>query len=303
MPSKSDFSDYAPVIRPTNPEALALEGAEEGSLDPGPLRRNLKNDTPAVGRFVPPRQRFPSNQLAGPHQQTVTKKTAAESVESLDRSPFLQRGHTLSFAGLYLFTAVLYFRPYELFPSLQWLSTSAFWIAVFTAIVFFPTQLGLENRITARPREVKLLLFLVLAAVLSIPLALDRIRAWDSFTQYLNVVFMFIVIVNVVRTRKRLKALLLLCLVASFVLSVVAVNDYRLGRLALQGQRIAGLIGGMFENPNDLALHLVTMMPLAVALFLTTRNPLGKVAYAVTAVVIIGGTVATFSRGGFLGLV
>ena len=67
---------------------------------------------------------------------------------------------------------------------------------------------------------------------------------------------MFIVMVNVVRSEKRLKMLWVLVLVSTCLLSIGAINDYRLGRLALMGVRIQGVIGGLFDNPNDLALHL-----------------------------------------------
>jgi putative inorganic carbon (HCO3(-)) transporter len=225
-----------------------------------------------------------------------------KSTEWLKENWIVKRGHAVSFAGLFLFTFVLFFRPYELFPALAWLNSIAFWLAILTLIVFIPTQLGLEGRITARPREVNFVLLLFLMALLSIPLALDRLRAWDGVLEYTKVVLMFIVMVNVVRTEKRLKALLWVALVASCMLSLAAVNDYRIGNLALQGKRIAGILGGVFQNPNDLALHLVTMVPLSLVLFLSTRNPFTKIVYLLAAILMTAGIVATFSRGGFLGL-
>jgi putative inorganic carbon (HCO3(-)) transporter len=59
----------------------------------------------------------------------------------------------------------------------------------------------------------------------------------------------------------------------------------------------------MFANPYDLALHLVTMTPLAVALLLATRSLLKKFLYAVCAALFLMAIVATFSRGGVIGLV
>jgi O-antigen ligase len=114
---------------------------------------------------------------------------------------------------------------------------------------------------------------------------------------------MFIVMVNVVRTEKRLRALFFIVLIASCVLSVSALIDFRLGILALRGQRIEGVIGGMFENPNDLALHLVTMIPIAVALVPGSSGLAKKLFYGACAVLAMGGLVPTFSRGGFIGFV
>src|SRR6185369_15458521 len=100
-----------------------------------------------------------------------------------------------------------------------WLSKSALVAAILTLAVFVPTQLGLENRLTVRPREVNLALLLLLTGALSIPLALEPARALQSFIEYCKVIVMFIVMVNVLRNEKRLRALILLVLVASCVLS------------------------------------------------------------------------------------
>ena len=216
----------------------------------------------------------------------------------------LKRGHFFSYVGLFLFTAVLYFRPYELHPSLAGLTSLAYWLAAATLAIFLPTQLALEGNLTARPREVNLVLLLCLCALLSIPLAVDPGEAWTAFNYpFIRAVAMFIVIVNVVRTPLRLKGLMFLGLAVGIVLSAGAINDYRLGRVAVaEGERVAGLIGGMFGNPNDMALHLVVMIPLTVGLLLSTRNPFAKPLYAAGALLMVGGIIASFSRGAFLGL-
>ncbi|HEX8068936.1 MAG TPA: O-antigen ligase family protein [Pyrinomonadaceae bacterium] len=218
--------------------------------------------------------------------------------------PFARRGHALSYAGLFLFTVVLYFRPYELFPALAGFTSIAFWIAVPTLVVFFVTQFATAGNLTARPREVNIVLLFVLTALLSIPLAINRAEAWGEFDNTFDrAVLMFIVMVNVVRTERRLRALLWLALGASCFLSLNAIQDYRAGILAVQGERVAGAVGGMFGNPNDLALHLVTMLPVAVAFFFLKRNPLTKLLCAAAAALLIAAIVVTFSRGGFLGLI
>ena len=216
----------------------------------------------------------------------------------------LTRGHALSFAGLFVFTAILYFRPYELFPALSSFTSMAFWPALFTLVVFFPTQLGLEGNLTARPREVNLVLLLCLAGLLSIPFAISPGEAWEEFNgTFIKAVLMFVVIVNAARTRRRLMLLLWLSLAISCVLSVGAINDYRAGRFLVVGERLAGVVGGMFGNPNDMALHLVTILPLPVALVFARRNPLSKIAYLTCAALMTAAIVVSFSRGAFLGLI
>jgi putative inorganic carbon (hco3(-)) transporter len=187
-------------------------------------------------------------------------------------------------------------------PALAPLSSGAFWLAVATLVVFIPTQLGLEGTLTARPREINLFLLLLLAALLSVPLALEPAEAWNAWLDFAKVVTMFVVMVNVVRTESRLRAMFWLGLLVSVVLSVSALNDYRTGQLKPGADRIEGVIGGLFENPNDMALYLVTMIPLAVGLLFVARGLSKKMAYGAVAFVMLLATVVTFSRGGLLAL-
>jgi putative inorganic carbon (hco3(-)) transporter len=272
------ITDYEPVIRPRRTEGRSGEPADEiWSVPTAPADGNA----PAV-------QNEPA--VAGP------------SSKALPPAP-RKRGHALTYAGLFLFTVVLYFRPYELFPALSGFRTMAFWIAITTLAIFFPTQFLLEGNLTARPREVNLVLLFVVVALFSIPLALNRTEAWETFNDtFIKAVLVFIIIVNAVRTERRLHALLWLGLAVACFLGVSAINDYRVGRLTDSGTRVAGVIGNMFGNPNDMALHLVTMVPLAIAFFFVKRNPLTKLACAAGATLLVAGIVVSFSRGGFLGL-
>lgn len=287
MPKDLPIMDYEPVTRPGPAGTQSEDFVDDGFVKP------VFDDRPAAIEFG----------LIKPWPTNAVAPAPAETLKRQEQRSFLSRIHGVSFAGLFLFMFFIYFRPYELSQHLDFLKNSAFWIAVFTIAVFLPTQMGLEKKRRERQREVVLVLLLALTALLSIPGSLDTAWAWTSFIEYSKVVVMFVVMVNVVRTEKRLRALIFLALVASCVMAAAAVNDYRLGRLVESGLRIEGVIGGLFSNPNDLALHLVTMIPLAVGLLFGSKGPLKKLIYAGCAVLFITGVVATFSRGGFVGLV
>lgn len=235
--------------------------------------------------------------------------SADESVAPGDSSkparewPPLRRAHALSFAGLLLFTAVVYFRPQEWVPGLIGFRSIAFWIATLTLAAFLPTQLGLEGTLTARPREVNFVLLLLAAGLLSVPLSLEPAEAWGAFVDFAKVVTMFVVMVNVVRTVPRLRAMFWLAFLVSVVLSVKALSDYTSGRLNPGKDRIEGaIVGGIFENPNDLALHLVTMIPIALGLLFVSRSQLKKALYAAVSFLMLLAVVVTYSRAGLLGL-
>jgi O-antigen ligase len=185
----------------------------------------------------------------------------------------------------------------------------AFFFGILTLAIYLPTQLMTEGNFTARPREVNLILLLALTAFLSMPLASNPGEAYTTFTDvFLKAIVIFIVLVNVIRTESRFKILVWLAFAVSIYLSVNAVNDYmngvfREGSAYYNNQRIGGSIRGLFGNSNDLALHLVTMVPLAIAFGFAGKNPVRKLFYFCLGALFIAAIVFTFSRGAFLGLV
>ena len=239
-----------------------------------------------------------------PRRGPTGSKTPDAVNSTRNDSWIVKRGHSLSYIGIFLFTFVLYFRPYELIPALASFSSMAMILALMTLGIFIPSQMGLEGNLTARPREVNLLLLLTVTAILSMPMAISPSEAWASFNDtFVKAVIMFIVMVNVVRTEWRLKGLIWLSLGVGCFLSLNALDNYRAGNFTVEGYRVEGNLGGMFANPNDMALHLVTMVPLAIALMLASRSISARLIYLACAILMVGGTVVTFSRGGFLGMI
>lgn len=231
----------------------------------------------------------------------TSESTARQSVSAEDNS--LKRGHFLSFLALFLFTIVLYARPAEFYPSAV-TNSLALVIGLITLVAFAVSQLALEGTLTARPTEVNLVLLFVLTALLSIPLAISPAIAWSDFNgTFIRAVLVFIVIINVVRTEARLKALLLVALITAVLLSVGAINEYRLGLMTIEGYRVAGRGTGLFGNTNDMALHLVTMLPVSIGFFFGSRGVLKKAVFALCAALMIFGILLSYSRGAFLGLV
>jgi hypothetical protein len=216
----------------------------------------------------------------------------------------LRNGHSVSYAGIFLFTMVLYFRPYELFPALSGLTGLAFFISIATLVFFIPSQLAVEGNLTARPAEVNYLLLLTLLGIATIPIARSPGTAWETFNDvFIKIVLMFIVMVNVLRTELRLKGLMWLSLGVGLMLSIDALKRYMAGEFTVEDYRVSVQFGGMFGNPNELAVHFVMFIPIAVVLGLSTRNFVMRIVYWATAVLMTAGTVVTFSRGGFLGLI
>jgi O-antigen ligase len=229
-------------------------------------------------------------------------KPGSTSDQNNFSATFLKHGHAFSYGALFLFTLILYARPAEFHPS-RLTASIALLVGIATLGFFIPTQLSLEGTLTARPREVNLVLLFCLTGLLSIPLAINQQEAWAEFSgTFIRCIVIFIVMVNVVRTEARLKGLLFLAMAAGIWLSFEAINDYRLGLMTIEGYRAAGRGTGIFGNTNDMALHLVTVLPISVALLFGSKGVARKLLYGACAAVMIAAIVLSYSRGAFIGM-
>lgn len=239
-------------------------------------------------------------------QKQAKKIKKAEKDRALlgDDRWLARNGHNLTFLGLYLFSVLVLFRPYELISSLSFLSATAVYFAAATLLIYLPTQLTTEGNLTTLSTEIKCILALTFLALLTMPLGKDAARSWLTFNEtFIKAVLIFVVMVNVVRTRKRLMSLIWLSLAVAVYLSVVALYLYSKGEMKVEGYRVAVEVGGMFGNPNDLALHLVTMTPLALVLGIAARSQTKRYFYFLMTALFVAANMVTFSRGGFIGLI
>lgn len=242
------------------------------------------------------------------------------------------KGHLLTFVLLFFFTLLVYTRPADWWlpqwPLYSLVQTLTFVVGLLTLGLFWPWQLLTEGRLTRWPREVYYVLAMALMGLLAMPLA-DQDRWWARFTwqeTFIRAVLIFIVMVNVLRTEKRWRTLLFVPWAVGVYLAWTAFNDYLTGKAALEGYRIEGALGGMFGNPNDLSQHLVTMLPITIGLLLAAPRSLSeyrqgtkppaigfftvlglmiprfvrRAFYVVSALILLLGTMVTFSRSGFL---
>ena len=277
---------------------LSQTGDYESLVNP-----QRKHTGAAITEEFPVREKPATTEETTPDEKIEEPRSEIGAVDGWS----LKNGHGLTFIALFLFSVVLYFRPYELIPALSSFLQMAFFFGILTLAVYVPSQLVLEGNLTARPREINLILLFCLAAFLSMPLATSPGEAYSTFTDVLlKAIVIFIVFVNVVRTENRLKLMIWLAFAVSLYLSFNAVSDYttgnfREGSAFYNNQRIGGAIRGLFGNSNDLAMHLVTMVPLAVGFAFASKG-MRKLVYLAFAVAFTAAVVVTFSRGGFLGL-
>lgn len=230
--------------------------------------------------------------VVGARPDVVKGARAARLAPASDRA---------AFAGMLLFTALLFLRPNDLFPEILGTFPLAKVVVVGTVLAYLNARLG-RGALTIWPRELTCVLVIASVATVLVPIALAARDSLASLVDvYLKVVCVFVLMINVVDRLSRLRRLVGLAVTCGAVLAVFAVRSYARGEFLAGAGRIQGVVGGLFSDPNDLAAGFAVLFPLAVGLALTRRG-VARAMFMGTSVLLACGVFATFSRGGFLGL-
>ena len=201
MPRKSRLSDYESLTRPrssgfSNTGAVELDVENPPRLQPvksAPiLAKEINTEVRKEPRATTIAKVFRNSRYTA-SEQRVDINEADVKQGGLSNHTFLRHGHALTYALLFLFTIILYARPAEFYPS-PLTASIALIVGLLTLAVFFPSQLALESTLSARPREVNLVLLFCLTGLLSIPLAISPLEAWLQFSgTFIRCIIIFIV--------------------------------------------------------------------------------------------------------------
>ncbi|MGH9803499.1 MAG: hypothetical protein ACRD82_24325, partial [Blastocatellia bacterium] len=166
--------------------------------------------------------------------------------------------HGIAYAATLLFTALLYLRPNELFPEIFGTLSIIKFIAIPALVTYTLGKLSSGEPLTIWPIEVKMVLVMVALCLILMPFSSAPAEGWDMFNEtYSKVVLIFLLMTNLVDTRKRLIYVFNVIIAGGVWISYHAIQIYREGEQVLHAKggliRIAGVGGGMFGNPNDLA--------------------------------------------------
>jgi len=214
-----------------------------------------------------------------------------------------RRRHRLAYAGVALFTLLLYLRPNEMFPETFGTFPLVKIVGIVMLIAYLLSRLYWSEKITVLPIELKMAFAIYLLGWLHTPFAIDPAGSIATLTDtYLKVLLVFMLMINLLGDRQRLVLIMKLIVVCGAVLAFGAIRDYATGNLRMMGVRIEGIVGGIFGNPNDLATSLDMIIPLALVLVMTQRG-IWRFICLVSIPMMALAVALTFSRGGFLGLI
>ncbi len=153
------------------------------------------------------------------------------------------------------------------------------------------------------PREMIYLLLLFFQLCLAIPFSIWPGGSFELVVlEYSKIVLVTVVAMMTITSLTRLRRLVFIQTATVTLMAAVAISGHGTMVDSLYGQRLAGIFGGTYGNPNDFALDLALIFPLAFALLLSTRNVAWKALWFVSMGLVIYTVLATYSRGGLLAL-
>jgi O-antigen ligase len=207
------------------------------------------------------------------------------------------------YVGLLAFTTVMLLRPQDRWPSL----TSLHLAEICALLGIGPMLL---HRLAKRMPVFRItpettgLVFFGAIIIATAPFSVWPGGAIEVFTEnYIKVVIVFVLMMNTLTTTARLEQLTWLILFCTGVVAGMGVLNYASGTNLIEGGRLAGPVGGIFGNPNDLAMNMVTFLPATLVVAMSRRqSTMRRITASVIAALMLATIVFTKSRGGLLGL-
>jgi O-antigen ligase len=204
-----------------------------------------------------------------------------------------RQASTIAFRALIVFSVLYYARPEDIIPGLSHVPL----VKIAGGIAVLALVFSKGSRVVKKlPVEIKLLFGLLLWLIFTIPFAWWRGGAFDTvFNRFSKGVIVALLVSMVVCRMENLRKLFVvqaICLTLMTAASIVVNRDLRM----------SGVLGGVFENPNDLAINIALNFPLAFAFLLLAKGLVRKLLWAAALFILTAGLVLTYSRSGFLAM-
>jgi O-antigen ligase len=201
---------------------------------------------------------------------------------------------TLAYRTLAIFSILYFARPEDFVPGLGFIPMQK----ILGGIAFLGLLVGLSSQRgrTKWPPELKVLVALFCWQCLTVPFASYKGGAfWWVWGKCSKAVIVALLVGLVVSSVQQLRQLIFIQAASVAAMTAFSVVVYR-------GGRMGGVLGGVFDNPNDLAMNIALNWPICLMFLISTRNPFKKALWGVGMLIMMRGLILTYSRSGFLAL-
>jgi putative inorganic carbon (hco3(-)) transporter len=208
----------------------------------------------------------------------------------------------VAFWALICFTFILLIAPQAYFPFL-----APFRIALLAAGAAFIAQVAGSMAVGQQPFHfrygARYVMLLLAWSVLTLPFAF-----WPGgsvsylLESFLKTVIVFMLLASVINSRAKLRIICWSFVLMAAHLALTTVRNYAGGVFLGNADRVTGTQGALTGNPNDMALMLNLILPLAIALFLLCGKGWQRLMLGAIIGLLIAAIIVTYSRAGFLTL-
>ena len=206
-----------------------------------------------------------------------------------------------AYRALLAFTFVLFVRPQDQLPFLEPLHLAEVF-GTFGVVALIAGRLARGVPVLKLTLDFGSVLALALIMLGTAPFSIWPGGAVGVVQElFSKVVVVFALILNTLTTRKRFEQFVTVVVLSCSYVAVRAVLDYGLGNHIVEENRVEGQ-GGLFGNPNDMALNMVAFLPLTIIGTLGRGRPLVRGALVIGTLALVAAIIFSKSRGGILGL-
>lgn len=230
---------------------------------------------------------------AKPAAATQTATAPALATQTAPGVPAYRNRSTLAYAALLSFSFLYYARPEDFVPGLSHVPVAK----ISGGLALLGLLLSWQRQRVKIPIEIKLVVVMFVHLCLTIPFAWWRGGAADIvINEFSKAAMVALLCCLIVTSLQELCRLLWVqaCAMTMMTIASILVNHGT-------ARRMWGL-GGVFSNPNDLAINIAINFPLCVAFLLGTKGIFRKLLWTVGILAMVYGVIATYSRSGFIAM-
>jgi len=236
-----------------------------------------------------------------PQPARVTKPAATEAAPANRSAQVVphstNKQGTFAYRALLTFSFLYFARPEDFIPGLAHIPIGK----ISGGLAILGLLLSWGKLKAKMPLAIKLVLVLLAHMCLTVVFAFWRGGAFDIVVnQFSKAAMVAVLVAMIVSTVDELRKLLWVqsASIAAMTIASIFIHPAGLGA----SRRLWG-VGGVFANPNDLAISIAINFPLCLALLLGAKGILKKLTWGVALLFLLYGVVATYSRSGLIAMV
>lgn len=208
---------------------------------------------------------------------------------------------TLLFFLLGSYLLLIFARPFDFVPSLKVLHLPMV-TGGLCLVVYAMNRMGSGKRLVPSTPVMKVLMYLSIWILLTIPFAFWVTNALESYwNDWMKVVALFVLLGNVLVRAKQVQRAVWICILGAVPVCLIALSLRLLTGESVAEGRLVTDASGLYSGPNYFSMTLMLLLPFAIMAFFLDRRVLVRVAAAAIIVIFTVTNMMTESRAGVLG--